>query len=189
MKKFNREMKEFFDKLYAEHGKLLVYGEGARGADLMLIGEAPGEQETRLGRPFVGKAGKNLDYFLELSGFDRSQLYITNVVKFRPTKTSKAGNLVNRAPTREEMELFIPWLKREIESVDPKCVVVMGNTALVALAGRQAVIGKAHGRFMRIDDRTVFPIYHPASLIYNRALTPLYERDLQLLAEWRTHMK
>ncbi len=184
MRKFNREMGEFFDRLY-EDGRVLVYGEGRKGAQLMLIGEAPGEQETLQGRPFVGKAGKNLDELLALTGFDRGSLYITNVVKFRTTRRSEAGRLSNRAPTREEVELFLPWLKREIELVDPACVVTMGNTALKALAGRKALIGEAHGKFARIDGRTLFPIYHPASLIYNRALVPVYERDLRLLADWR----
>lgn len=185
MKKFNREMSEFFDKLYAESGRVLVYGEGRKQAQIMMIGEAPGEQETLKGRPFVGKAGKNLDQFLEATGFDRAQLYITNVVKFRPTKTSKAGRTVNRPPTREEIELFVPWLKREIELVRPACIVTLGNTALHALCGRSQTIGDVHGRFQMVDGREVFPIYHPASVIYNRALTPIYQSDLQILANWR----
>lgn len=186
MKKFNREMTEFFDKLYAGEARSLVYGEGRERAALMLIGEAPGEQETLLGKPFVGKAGKNLDYFLEKTGFCRDTLYITNAVKFRTVKRSAAGRLVNRAPTFEEVELFLPWLKREIALVKPQCVVTMGNTALRALMGKKAVVGDMHGSFHRMDDgQLLYALYHPASLIYNRQLALPYERDLTLLREWR----
>lgn len=185
MKKFNQQMASYFSKLYGADSKVLVFGEGAPGAGIALIGEAPGEQETVQGRPFVGKAGKNLDEFLKKTGFDRSQMYVTNVVKFRPTKVSAAGRQVNRPPTREEVALFLPWLKRELALVNPDCVVTLGNTALQALLGRGVVIGDVHGAFKRAEGRLIFPLYHPASLIYNRALAPAYERDLALLAEWR----
>mgnify|MGYP002514211320 CR=1 FL=1 len=76
----------------------------------MFIGEGPGETEDETGRPFVGKAGRNLDEFLELAGIDRSQLYVSNTVKFRPTKISAAGRTVNRPPTKEEIKLFLEGL-------------------------------------------------------------------------------
>lgn len=185
MEKFNREMESFFRTLYAGEERVLVFGEGKPHARIMLTGEAPGEQETIKRRPFVGKAGKNLDEFLAKTGFDRAEMYVTNAVKFRPTRVSPAGNIVNRPPTREEIELFLPWLKKEIALVSPACVVTMGNTALQALMGRKTVIGDAHGRFACRDGQMVFPIYHPASLIYNRALAPQYERDLLVLQAWR----
>ena len=184
MIKLNQEMTKFFRELYAGEDKVLVFGEGKRHAKLMLVGEAPGAQETLQGRPFVGKAGKNLDEFLELSGFRREELYITNVVKFRPTKISAAGRAVNRAPTREEVQLFLPWLKKEIAYIKPECVVTLGNTALAALSGK-AVIGAVHGQFLTADGLTLYPIYHPASLIYNRALAEPYREDLLRLARWR----
>ncbi len=184
MKKLNQEMTKFFRELYAGEDKVLVFGEGKRHARLVLVGEAPGAQEALLGRPFVGKAGKNLDEFLEMSGFRREDLYITNVVKFRPTKVSAAGRTVNRAPTREEVQLFLPWLKKEIATIKPECVVTMGNTALSALSGKSS-IGAVHGQFLKVDDLTLYPIYHPASLIYNRALAEPYREDLLRLARWR----
>lgn len=184
MKKLNNEMAKFFRELYAGEEKVLVFGEGAKKARIMLVGEAPGAQEALMGRPFVGKAGKNLDEFLELSGFKREELYITNVVKFRPTKVSAAGRTVNRAPTREEVQLFLPWLKKEIAAVKPECVVAMGNTALSALHGKPT-IGAVHGQFLEAEGRVLFPIYHPASLIYNRALADTYREDLMRLARWR----
>ncbi|MEG1513863.1 MAG: uracil-DNA glycosylase [Clostridia bacterium] len=183
--KFNKEMSAFFAKLYGADSKVLVFGAGDVHAQLMLIGEAPGAQETLKGIPFVGKAGKNLDEFLQATGFVREELYITNTVKFRPVKRSSSGNLVNRPPTREEVALFLPWLKREMQLIAPRCVVTLGNTALQALMGRGVVIGDVHGMFQKADGQVLFPLYHPASLIYNRALMPAYQADLQLLSQWR----
>ena len=101
MERFQREATAFFRNLYEEERKVLVFGEGRVGASVMMIGEAPGEQESLQGRPFVGKAGKNLDAFLAQAGMDRASLYVTNVVKFRPTRRSEAGRTVNRPPTQE----------------------------------------------------------------------------------------
>ena len=149
----------------------LVFGEGPKNPKLMLIGEAPGEQESLMGRPFVGKAGKNLDHFLALVGLVRGEIYITNVVKFRPTKTGATGRLSNRPPTREEIALFRPWLMAEIARVNPGVIATLGNVPLQAVteAGETG--------------RPLFPLYHPASLIYNRALTPVYEQDVRALAD------
>lgn len=188
MKKLNREMAEFFRELYAGEDKVLVFGEGAKNARILLVGEAPGAQEALLGRPFVGKAGKNLDEFLELSGFRREELYITNTVKFRPTRISAAGRTINRAPTSEEVQLFLPWLRKEIAYIKPDCVVTMGNTALSALYGK-AAIGQVHGQFLEAQGLRIYPIYHPASLIYNRALADTYRDDLVRLARWREEGK
>ena len=150
----------------------------------MLVGEAPGEQETLQRRPFVGKAGKNLDEFLELAGIDRGELYVSNTVKFRPTKISNAGRVVNRAPTREEVKLFLPWLRREIALVAPEVVVTLGNVPLKALFGPRAVIGDVHGQFQDAEGARLYPMYHPASLIYNPALRSVYAEDIQRLAGW-----
>ena len=89
MERFRAELRAFVDGIYEGEKKVLVFGEGSRGARVALVGEAPGEQETLQGRPFVGKAGKNLDEFLELAKLDRAALYVTNTVKFRPTKLSR----------------------------------------------------------------------------------------------------
>ena len=184
MHKLRAELEKLIGDVYAGEKKVLVHGEGEIGARVMLIGEAPGQQETLLGRPFVGKAGKNLDEFLELAGLDRSELYVSNTVKFRPTKISAAGRVVNRAPTREEIALFLPWLKREIELVAPQVVVTLGNVPLKALLGPKAVIGNVHGSFLQGEGMTVYPMYHPASMIYNPGLKPVYAEDIRRLAAW-----
>ena len=188
---FQRECAAFFDSLSPEGKCPLVFGEGLHpNPVLMLVGEAPGEQETLQGRPFVGKAGKNLTAFLETVGLERSQLYVSNVVKVRPTKVSAAGRLVNRPPSREEKELFTPWLMREIALVRPDALVTLGNVALQAFV--KDTVGERHGKWMRAVvappkqeafTLPLFPLYHPASVIYNRSLSEVYEQDLIALRE------
>ena len=183
MERFQKELIGFIQGLYEGERKVLVFGEGPIGARVMMIGEAPGEQESLQGRPFVGKAGKNLDAFLQAAGMDRGELYVTNTVKFRPTKRSPAGRVVNRPPTQEEVRLFLPFLLREIELVSPRYVITLGNVPLKALLGRQAAVGEIHGRFVDWNGRALYPMYHPASVIYNPALKEVYADDVARFAE------
>ena len=185
MEKLKEELRTLIGGAMPGRENALVFGEGPLNPKLMLIGEAPGEQESLQGRPFVGKAGKNLDYFLELAGLAREEIYISNVVKYRPTKTGKSGRVSNRPPTREEVALFSPWLLREIESVSPKMIATLGNVPLKALTDAKATIGEMHGRVIMENQakRPLFALYHPASLIYNRSLTQIYETDVKTLAE------
>ena len=182
--RMREELNRLIADLYEGEKKILVHGEGEIGARVMLVGEAPGEQETLQGRPFVGKAGKNLNEFLELAGLERSQLYVTNAVKFRPTKRSAAGRTVNRPPTREEVSLFLPWLRREIELVAPEVIVTLGNVPLRALTGPKAVIGDLHGALQDADGLRLYPMYHPASLIYNPGLREVYAQDIRRLSAY-----
>ena len=163
----------------------LVFGEGPQRPRLMLIGEAPGEQETLQGRPFVGKAGQNLDHFLVLAGLCREEIYISNAVKLRPTKTGKTGRLSNRPPTKDEIALFRPWLLREIAEVAPQMIATLGNVPLRAVTGRSLTIGEVHGQVIDAGETglPLFALYHPASLIYNRALSEVYEQDVRALAQ------
>ena len=190
MQSFRERCKAFFDTLWPAEDKRLVFGEGRSDQPrLMLIGEAPGEQETLQGRPFVGKAGKNLDGFLDVVGLRREEIFISNVVKVRPTKVSPKGSVSNRPPSREELALFRPYLYEEICLVSPGVIVTLGNVALKSLVGEKAVIGDYHGVLTECEitsgreTRTirVFPLYHPASIIYNRALSTVYSEDLQKL--------
>lgn len=178
------ELDRLIRDLYDGDRKVLVHGDGDPGARVMLIGEAPGEQETLQRRPFVGRAGKNLDEFLELAGLNRSELYVTNAVKFRPTKISAAGRIVNRPPTREEIRLFLPWLTGEIECVRPEIVVTLGNVPLHALRADLKTIGDVHGCMTDCGGYRLYPMYHPASIIYNRSLRGVYECDIRRLAEY-----
>ena len=169
----------------------LVFGDGnAQAPSLMLVGEAPGEQEALQGKPFVGKAGKNLTAFLEAVGLKRDALYISNVVKFRPSRISAAGRRVNRAPTPAERAWFTPWLMREVALVKPHALVTLGNVALNAFLSEGALIGAHHGQWHNVcialpDGKAftvpLFALYHPASVIYNRALADVYAADLHTL--------
>lgn len=174
---------------FGESKEDMVYGEGDAAADILLVGEAPGAEETRLSRPFVGKAGKNLDEFLDILDLKREDIYITNVVKFRPYKISAKGTLSNRPPSRDEFACMLPHLIREIEAVAPRIVVTLGNVPLRAVLGQKgATIGSIHAEVVNAKARshlfTLFPLYHPASIIYNRALEPVYQEDLQKLKHY-----
>lgn len=161
----------------------LVFGSGPESCDVMLIGEAPGKDEVAAKKPFVGKAGKNLDEFLKITGLSRDDIYITNVVKFRPYIESENGRRRNRPPKREEIELCADCLKDEIGEVAPKLIVTLGNTALCAVTG-EAKIGEMHGKpAISPFGCEVFPLYHPASIIYRKGLLSVYESDLEKLEQ------
>lgn len=175
---------EFLDKLYRGE-RMMVFGEGNLSARVMLVGEAPGERETIQRRPFVGQAGKHLDALLQTLHLSRGEVYFTYVVKFRPTKTNeRTGRLNNRPPTREEVLLCRPYLYDEIALVAPRLIVALGNAALRAVSGEEkAMIGQWHGRNVELGDgRTLYAMYHPASLVYNPGLREPYERDARALA-------
>lgn len=183
--KLKKECFEYLKQVFAPDERIPVFGEGNLDARIMLVGEAPGEEETVQQRPFVGKAGKNLNMFIETLSLSRDEMYVTNIVKFRPVKKNEdTGRLSNRPPTRQEVNLCMPFLLREIELVGPGVVVTLGNTALQALSGNvRAAIGQEHGKpaTMRLpSDENVFlfPLYHPASIIYNRSLAQVYKDDL-----------
>ena len=179
-----QEMQAFFKPLWPGEDKPLVLGEGkADHPLLMLIGEAPGETEVIKGRPFVGKAGKNLDEFLQLAGLKREEIFVSNVVKIRPAETGPTGRIRNRAPNKEELTLFTPFLLKEIEAVQPRALVTLGNVPLKALTDGKITVGDCHGSWLASRAGTpLFALYHPASIIYRRALAPVYEQDVITLS-------
>lgn len=145
----------------------VVFGEGVWPSGLMCIGEGPGADEDRLGRPFVGKAGQLLDRILEASGFDRKRnCYIANVVKCRPPG--------NRVPEPAEREACWPNLRAQIRLVQPKIVVLLGATALQALISPQARITRMRGQWIERDGIWFMPTYHPAALLRD----PSKKRDV-----------
>src|SRR3990167_9431777 len=150
-----------------------VLGEGNHKAEIMFIGEAPGEQEDKLGRPFVGPAGKFLDELLGTIGFQRSDVYISNVVKYRPPG--------NRDPTPQEKEQCMPWLKMEIALIKPKIIVPLGRHALGHFFTKLSITN-AHGKPQKLtDDITVFPIYHQAAALHNGGLRQTLLDDFKAL--------
>lgn len=150
-----------------------VLGEGNPHAQIMFIGEAPGEQEDKLGRPFVGPAGKFLDELLGTIGLKREDVYISNVMKFRPPG--------NRDPLPEEKEACLPWLQAEIALIKPKVLVPLGRHALTQFFSKLN-ISAAHGKAQRLTDGIhVFPIYHPAAALHNPGLKQALYDDFAAL--------
>lgn len=137
--------------------KCIVFGEGNPEARLMFIGEGPGADEDREGRPFVGKAGQLLTKMISAMGIHRSHVYIANVVKCRPPK--------NRNPEKDEIEACFPFLRAQIQSVNPEVIVALGKVAAGALLNTSGSISALRGRFQFKDGVAVMPTYHPSFLL------------------------
>jgi len=153
-----------------------VMGNGNPHAEIVFIGEAPGEKENTQGIPFVGQAGKLLDTLLESIGLVRADVYITNVVKFRPPE--------NRDPTPEEKEACLPFLQMELAIIKPKVLVPLGRHALTTFFTKLS-ISDAHGKAHTLPDgSTVFPIYHPAAALHNPGLRDALFGDFKALKEF-----
>lgn len=185
---------ELLEKLYQKYkeefeGKEIVLGEGNSDADILLVGEAPGREEVKLSRPFVGMAGKNLDEFLDLLGIKRHSIYITNAIKFRLSKLNPdTGRLVNRPALKEEIKLNRNFLIEEVGIIKPKYIVTLGNVPLKSVTNDFSInIGEVHGRIKNISiegiEYKLFPLYHPASIIYARSLKEVYIGDLKMLRD------
>ena len=150
-----------------------VLGEGNPTADIVFIGEAPGQKEDELGRPFVGPAGKFLDELLASIGYKREDVYITNIVKYRPPG--------NRDPEPEEKAVCLPWVKLELALIKPKVIVPLGKHALHQFFPKLS-ISRVHGQPQKVtSDVTVFPIYHPAAALHNGNLREALFEDFRKL--------
>ncbi len=146
-------------------GTQTVFGEGARHARVMLVGEQPGDVEDRTGRPFVGPAGQLLDQALAEAGIDRSQAYVTNVVKH--FKWVRRGKLrLHQKPNAEEVHACRPWLDAELAVVQPQVLVLLGATAAQALLGASFRVSRERGRFIASDlAPKVLATVHPSSIL------------------------
>ena len=149
----------------------LVFGVGNESADLMLIGEGPGEQEDLQGLPFVGPAGKLLDSMLEMIDLDRSKVYIANMVKCRPPH--------NRDPQGTEMAACRSWLERQIALVNPKLIVCLGRISATALIREDFRITREHGIWFDIGDRRILATFHPSALLRDPSKRPEAFMDLR----------
>lgn len=172
--------------LYAERVKnkyFPVIGEGNHSAEIMFIGEAPGENEAKTGRPFCGRAGKVLDDLLTSVGIERKDVYVTNIVKDRPPK--------NRDPLPEEIALYAPFLDRQIEVIEPKVIATLGRFSMQYVMNRYGLefelssISTIHGKVFETELRgkktKVIPLYHPAAAIYNQYLLDTLKKDFKVL--------
>ncbi|MBQ7836174.1 MAG: uracil-DNA glycosylase [Clostridia bacterium] len=137
--------------------KNCVFGCGNQNADIMFIGEAPGQSEDEMGIPFVGKAGKHFDKFLTALGMDREEVYIANILKCRPDN--------NRDPLPEEQDNCIGYLREQVKLVRPKLIVCLGRISAMRLIKPDFKITKEHGIFFKKGNYTVCAVYHPAALL------------------------
>ena len=149
----------------------LVFGVGNEHADLMFVGEGPGEQEDLQGVPFVGPAGKLLDSMLEMIDLDRSRIYIANMVKCRPPH--------NRDPQASEMAACRAWLDRQIALVDPKLIVCLGRISAMALIREDFRITREHGLWFDKDGRRILATFHPSALLRDPSRRPEAFMDLR----------
>ncbi|MEX2090514.1 MAG: uracil-DNA glycosylase [Candidatus Paceibacterota bacterium] len=176
--------------LYKErvkNGVFSVVGEGSHNAKIMFVGEAPGKNEAKTGRPFCGAAGKLLDEFLASVSIHRLDVYITNIVKDRPP--------LNRDPLPEEIMIYGPFLDRQIDIIQPEVIATLGRFSMdyimrkFGLESQLKTISQMHGNIIEADASygkiKIIPLFHPAASIYNRELKSTLEKDFQILKEFR----
>ena len=173
-------LKQVEDRLRAEDFPLkktatnLVFGEGDPESKVVFIGEAPGFHEDKTGRPFVGVAGRLLEKLLAANNLKREDVYITNMVKYRPPE--------NRDPLPSELEIFGPYLDQQLEIINPEVIVTLGRFSMAKfLPG--AKIGQVHGRPTRKNGKIILPLYHPAAALRNGEVLAELEKDFQVLPQ------
>ncbi|MBI1374956.1 MAG: uracil-DNA glycosylase [Phycisphaera sp.] len=159
LKKLEAEVTKWIEANWPRDGWTnVVFGEGDPDADLMFVGEGPGADEDRLGRPFVGRAGQLLDKQIGAMGLEREQVYIANIAKTRPPG--------NRVPTPEEAVLWLPWLEKQIETIRPKVIVTLGATsAKYLLQNMKLAITRERGNWKTYRGVALMPTFHPAYLL------------------------
>lgn len=164
-----------------------VIGEGSHEAKIMFIGEAPGRNEAKTGRPFCGSAGKILDDLLSGIGIERKSVYVTNIVKDRPQN--------NRDPLPEEIKIYGPFLDRQIKIIQPQVIATLGRYSMgyimekFGLADVLLPISKMHGKEFQAEADYgkvyIIPLYHPAAAIYDQSLIPTLQQDFKILEKYK----
>ena len=163
----------------------IVFSDGNPGSKIMIIGEGPGANEDKEGKPFVGRAGKLLDKMLSAIKLNRDNVYISNVVNFRPPK--------NRRPTDEEINRYLPFLNKHIEIINPKILLLLGSTALNALIGNEIVISKARGKWVNKKiggaNPEIIASFHPAFLMRQPEQKKYTWEDLKMIRKKISELK
>ncbi|HAU30098.1 TPA: uracil-DNA glycosylase [Candidatus Dependentiae bacterium] len=160
--------------LYIEQSQNIVFGEGNPDAEIMLIGEAPGKNEELEGRPFVGQSGRLLNRALELCNLNRSEIYITNIVKCRPPN--------NRTPLPQELEIGRSvMLLEQITIIQPRIICTLGSIALRGLTQSIYQITKIHGQPIDFNGIILLPTFHPAFILRNKSRAPQFLADIEKL--------
>jgi DNA polymerase len=153
-----------------KHCSRIVFGDGNPEAKILFIGEAPGRKEMEMGTPFVGSSGKILNKMLAGINIKREDVYLTNICKCRPPE--------NRDPLAEENQECWPWLEKQIEIIQPKIIITLGRFALNCFLP-DAKISEVHGKIIRIQNSTLFPLHHPAAARINRKTRAIFEEDFK----------
>ncbi len=163
----------------------MVFSDGNPKSKIMLLGEAPGTNEDQEGLPFVGRAGTLLDKMLVSINLDRKNVYISNIINYRPPE--------NRRPTDEEIKRYLPFVKKHIEIIAPKILVLLGSTAMKALIGNDAVISKVRGQWIEKkfgqSKTSVIVTFHPAFLMRQPTQKKLAWVDLKMIRDRKTKLK
>jgi len=165
--------------------KNIVFGDGNPKSNIMLVGEAPGANEDEEGLPFVGRAGILLDKMLASINLNREKVYISNIVNYRPPE--------NRRPTDEEIDRYLPFIKKHIQIINPKILILLGSTAMNALVGKDAVISKMRGRWIEKQygncKTNVIITFHPAFLMRQPAQKKMAWIDLKMIRDKKIQLK
>jgi DNA polymerase len=163
----------------------MVFSDGNPKSKIMLIGEAPGSNEDQEGLPFVGRAGVLLDKMLASINLDRKSVYISNVVNYRPPE--------NRRPTEEEINRYLPFLKKHIQIINPKILILLGSSAMSAILGNEDVISKVRGKWIERNfgksKISVIVTFHPAFLMRQPAQKKMAWIDLKMIRDKKTNLK
>jgi DNA polymerase len=157
--------------------KKIVFGEGPINAKMMVIGEAAGRMESLQGRPFVGPAGKFLDKLLNLGGIDRKNVFITSILKCRPTIDNR-----NRKPKKEEIGACLPYLKKQIEIINPKYFILLGEVAFLVFFPKEK-LKNFRGKWIEKDGKLYFPTYHPAAGLRFPTVRKILGKDFKKLTK------
>jgi len=163
----------------------IVFSDGNPKSKIMLLGEAPGSNEDQEGLPFVGRAGALLDKMLASINLNRKNVYISNIINYRPPE--------NRRPTDEEMKRYLPFVKKHIEIINPKILVLLGSTAMNALIGDDIVISKVRGQWIEKEfglcKTSIIVTFHPAFLMRQPTQKKLAWIDLKMIRDKKTKFK
>jgi uracil-DNA glycosylase len=161
-----------------------VFGRGAAGARILLLGEQPGDQEDKAGEPFVGPAGRILDKALEEAGISRGDVYVTNAVKHFKW-TAKGKRRIHQRPSAREVAACKQWLEAELAAVDPGVLVILGATAGQALFGSKFRVGAARGELLEFEGRAVIATIHPSAVLRVQEPADRDEQYAGLVADLR----
>ena len=163
----------------------MVFNDGNPKSKIMFLGEAPGLNEDQEGLPFVGRAGALLDKMLASINLDRKNVYISNIINYRPPE--------NRRPTDEEMNRYLPFVKKHIEIIDPKILILLGSTAMNALISNDVVISKVRGQWIEKEfgqcKTSIIVTFHPAFLMRQPAQKKLAWVDLKMIRDKKAKLK